>query len=92
MVDPRNPSYAARYAPYGGGADPAGFNEKQFNSNAVVRWEYRPASTLFLVWQQGRSLYDPTASDFSFPQDVTRVFDVHPMNTLLVKASFWFNP
>jgi hypothetical protein len=26
----------------------------QFNSNAVVRWEYRPGSTLFLVWQQGR--------------------------------------
>ena len=32
-----------------------GFNYRQFNSNAVVRYEYRPGSTLFAVWQQGRN-------------------------------------
>ena len=33
---------------------PGGFNYKQFASNVVFRWEYRPGSTLFLVWNQGR--------------------------------------
>ena len=35
-------------------ADPGGFNFQQFRSNVVFRWEYRPGSTLFLVWSQGR--------------------------------------
>ncbi len=33
------------------------FNVKQFLSNLVIRWEYSPGSTLFLVWSQTRS-YD----------------------------------
>jgi len=53
VAAPRAAEYDARFRPFRTGAPP-GFNVKQFNSNAVVRWEYRPASTLFLVWQQGR--------------------------------------
>lgn len=91
LAAPRAASYTERFRAFVGN-DPGGFYLREFRSNTVLRWEYRPASTLFLVWQQGRSLNDPRASDFSFPRDVSRVFDLHPMNTLLVKASFWFNP
>ncbi len=91
MVDARNTSYAARYAPYGGGANPAGFNSKHFNSNAVVRWEYRPGSVLFVVWQQGRSDGRDPAS-FEVGRDLRNLFYSHPDNTLLVKLSYWFNP
>jgi Domain of unknown function (DUF5916) len=91
MVDPRHKSYAARYAPYGGGADPAGFNQKQFNSNAVLRWEYQPGSVLFVVWQQGR--FDQRdAGSFDAGRDLRNLFFTHPDNTLLVKLSYWFNP
>ncbi|MCE9602879.1 MAG: carbohydrate binding family 9 domain-containing protein [Gemmatimonadetes bacterium] len=91
MVDARNASYAARYAPYGGGATPAGFNQKQFNSNAVLRWEYRPGSVLFVVWQQGRNdARDP--GTFEAGRDLRNLFFTHPDNTLLVKFSYWFNP
>ncbi len=90
LAAPRAEVYADRMKPYAG--DPGGFNLREFRSNTVVRWEYRPGSTLFFVWQQGRSLYDPTASNFDFNRDLNRVFDIHPMNTLLVKASFWLNP
>ena len=31
------------------------FNLLSFRSNVVFRWEWRPGSTLFLVWQQSRS-------------------------------------
>ena len=91
MVDPYAKRYAARYAPYGGGADPAGFNQKQFNSNAVVRWEYRPGSVLFVVWQQGRSDVRNPGS-FEAERDLRSLFHSHPDNTLLVKLSYWFNP
>ena len=46
-----------RYQPYGDpevAGNPGGFNVQEFRSNVVFRWEYRPGSTLFLVWSQGR--------------------------------------
>ena len=57
IADARASAYDARYRPYGDPAvadDPGGFNFQQFRSNVVFRWEYRPGSTLFLVWSQGR--------------------------------------
>ncbi len=33
--------------------DPS-FGRAQFRGNAVLRWEYRPSSTLFVVWTQAR--------------------------------------
>ena len=91
LADPRSGSYAARYKPFGT-RDPGGFNVREFRSNAVVRWEYRPASTVFFVWQQGRSGNDPSQPNFDFSRDVGGVFNLHPMNAFLVKASYWFNP
>lgn len=30
------------------------FNTRSLRGNAVLRWEYRPGATIFLVWQQTR--------------------------------------
>src|SRR4029450_6079357 len=56
LASPRAANYDARFRfPTVSTADQdPGFNFKQFRSNVVFRWEYRPGSTLFLVWQQGR--------------------------------------
>jgi len=88
----RAPDYTARFRAYGGGANPAGFNFKQFNSNAVARWEYRPGSALFLVWQQGRFQDAVNLGNFDGPRDVRDLFAALPQNTLLLKFSYWFNP
>lgn len=91
IADPYARAYDARYAPYGGGADPGGFNSKQFNSNVVFRWEYRPGSVLFVVWQQGRAdARNP--GTFDMGRDVRSLFGTHPDNTVLLKLSYWFNP
>lgn len=90
LASPSARAYVDRYAPYGDGAIPAGFNFRQFNSNAVVRWEYRPGSTLFFVWQQGRASND-TNGEFRLVRDYRDLFRAHPDNTLLIKASYWFN-
>ena len=100
---PRAKDYDQRYKPFaklddpGTPADesldpPGGFNFKQFRSNSVVRWEYRPGSTIFLVWSQGRDESLDGASRFSADRDYRDLFAAHPDNTFLIKASFWFNP
>ncbi len=94
LADPRASDYASRYKPYGDPAvtsAPGGFNFKQFRSNTVLRWEYRPGSTLFVVWTQGRRQFDPAFGTRSFSGDFGDLFGAHPDNTFLVKASYWFN-
>jgi len=66
------------------------FNRLSFRSNVVLRWEWRPASTLFLIWQQNRqqvtsagmlvrpgSLWDTTGADGD--------------NFLAVKVTYWLS-
>lgn len=66
------------------------FNFKQFRSNMVLRWEYRPGSTLFLVWSQGRDHYRSTGQ-FDFQDDMDQLFSVAPQNVFMIKASYWFS-
>lgn len=65
------------------------FNFRQYRSNLVIRWEYLPGSTVYLVWSQGIT---STASDglFSFRNDIRDLFDTKPQNIFLVKLSYWF--
>lgn len=92
LASPRATEYDLRFRRYGTGAAPRGFNDKQFNSNAVLRWEYRPASALFVVWQQRRSQNDRNIGSFDGSRDVSDLLAARPANTLLVKLSYWFNP
>jgi hypothetical protein len=56
----------------------------------VVRWEYKPGSTLFVVWQQARE-NDAVPGGFRFGRDVTGIFGVPPKNVFLVKLAYWLN-
>lgn len=65
------------------------FRTQSLRGNAVMRWEYRPGSTLFLVWQQQRSAFAPYEGDFRFGRDTRDIFG-QPSNVFLVKATYWF--
>ncbi len=65
------------------------FNFRSIQGNAVFRWEYRPGSTLFLVWQQQRDDFADTGN-FDFGRDMGELFRSNPTNIFLVKASYWF--
>jgi hypothetical protein len=67
------------------------FNTRSLRGNAVLRWEWRPGSALFLVWQQQRSR-NHSFGDFDFGRDVNGVFGAKPENVFLVKFSYWLNP
>ena len=88
---PRSAEYDKRFKPYALGEDAGGFNSKQFHSNMVVRWEYRPGSALFFVWSQGREQDDRNIGTFAPVRDYRDLFVAHPDNTLLIKASYWFS-
>jgi len=88
---PRLRDYERRFRPFTQEGEPDGFNFKQFRSNTVLRWEYRPGSTLFLVWAQGRVQDGLDAGTFRFGRDYRNLFSAHPDNTFLVKASYWFS-
>jgi len=90
LADARAADYDARFRAFSLGADPKGFNAKQFRSSAVLRWEYRPGSTIFLVWTQGRDQDDRDAGSFDAARDYHNLFSARPDNTLLLKASYWF--
>ncbi|MCG6989890.1 MAG: DUF5916 domain-containing protein, partial [Gemmatimonadetes bacterium] len=80
--------------PDGSGAAPSfaffnpDFNVRSLRGNAVLRWEYRPGSAIYMVWQQQRSGYVPTG-DFVFGRDVRGVFATRATNIFLVKATYW---
>ena len=65
------------------------FNVTSLRVNAVFRWEFRPGSSLYLVWTQQRRDRLPTG-DFDFSSDISRVYTSPADDVFLVKVSYWF--
>jgi hypothetical protein len=68
--------------------NPLDFNVRSFRSNVVLRWEWRPGSTLFLVWQQDRRGGTETGQHVGVG-DLFGAFDHPGTNFFVVKTSFW---
>jgi hypothetical protein len=89
-----DPSTATYVVAPGGGAPLLTFSNPDFNwkslrVNAVARWEYRPGSTLYLVWTQGRT-NDANPGDFDLGRDVRDLLDAPADDVLMVKVSYRF--
>jgi Domain of unknown function (DUF5916) len=89
LTDGRAAAYPARYRPSTPLTD-ADFNFRSFRTTNVLRWEFRPGSALFVVWQQGRQ-ENGDDGDFRFGRDFGDLFTAPARNTFLVKFSYWFN-
>jgi hypothetical protein len=82
-----------RYTVERDGLEPISFRNPDvglvsLDATALMRWEYRPGSTLFVVWGSNRSLYDRDG----FPdvrRDMAALRGAAGSNTLLVKMSYW---
>ncbi len=90
LDDPRASKYEDRFTPYTA-VSTEDFNFKQFRSNTVLRWEYRPGSVLFFVWQQGRGQGDRDPGSFNLGRDYGNLFKTRSDNTFVVKGSYWFS-
>jgi hypothetical protein len=66
------------------------FNYKQFNSNLVVRWEFKTGSALYLVWSQGASDYIENSA-MNYTKDMRNLFKTNIENVVLLKFSYLLN-
>ena len=64
------------------------FNYISLRGNAVLRWEYLPGSTLYLVWTQTREDIE-SYGDFRFGHSIKNLFNVKPDNIFMLKISYW---
>ena len=64
------------------------FNALSFRSNLVLRWEWRPGSTLYLVWQQSREASDSRGEHVG-PGSLWDARQAPGENFLALKVSYW---
>ena len=78
-----------------GGANPdyqiskSDFNYEAFLSNLVIRWEYNPGSSVYLVWSQTRNSSGANGM-MDYVNNVKDLFGVRPTNVFLIKFSYRF--
>jgi hypothetical protein len=89
LARPRATPFASQFDAFAYAGSPD-FNYQSFRSTNVLRWEFKPGSALYLVWQQGRE--DTTGfGRLRFRQDIGGLFGVPANNVFLVKFSYWLN-
>jgi hypothetical protein len=68
------------------------YNFQEFLSNLVIRWEFNPGSSVYLVWSQTRNDYSGIG-EMDIMDDIGNLFDAEqnkPHNVFLVKLSYRF--
>ena len=70
-----------------GGKD---FTYKGLRGNLIVRWEYSPGSTVYLVWTQSRN-DDKTTDGFNIGATASQLLDLQSDNIVLLKWSHYIN-
>jgi hypothetical protein len=80
------------FAPWSGELPNLDFNYRSLRGTAVLRWEWRPGSTLYVAWQQNRSDYAQGVGNFDFRRDQDAMFHTRPDNVFVIKANYWISP
>ena len=83
VIDPDGPGAASPFTI--GNPD---FNLRSLRGTGVLRWEYRPGSTLYFVWTQQRDGFDQFG-DFNFSRDRSALFRDRPTNVFQIKGTYW---
>jgi hypothetical protein len=96
LIDPDGANPAAAFS-----VPDRDFNVRSLLGNAVLRWEWSPGSTLFLVWQQSRSSrieasgYDAAGAagigDFDLAGESADLFRIPSDNIFQVKVNYWLS-
>jgi len=68
--------------------DDEDFNFRSLIGNVVLRWEYRPGSAVFLVWQHGQE-DTAEAGDFDFGRDLSALFKAPSDDRFILKINYW---
>ena len=86
LAKPRSYSFAKHPGP----EKSPDFRNRSLHSNAVLRWEYKPGSTLFIVWSQFRD-DESEVGAFRPGHNLRRSFIDEGTNIFLVKLNYWLH-
>jgi hypothetical protein len=86
VIDPDGPGPAGSFT-----VEDEDFTFRSLRGSAVLRWEWRPGSTLFLVWQQEREA-EAAIGDLRLRRDLRALGRTRPINVFALKVSYWLNP
>jgi len=64
------------------------FNSKYLVGTAVLRWEFRPGSTAFLVWTRNGFNFD-RPGEFNLGRDLGDVFSAQADDFIALKITYW---
>jgi Domain of unknown function (DUF5916)/Carbohydrate family 9 binding domain-like len=64
------------------------FNVRSLIGNVVLRWEYRPGSTVFLVWQRTQSDH-ASVGDFELGRDARALIRAPSDDRFILKVNYW---
>jgi hypothetical protein len=70
--------------------DDPNFNFRSLRGNAVLRWEFRPGSIVYLVWTQSRT-DNENLGDFQLNHSLNRLVTAQPDNIFMVKFTYWWS-
>ena len=75
------------------GIDPAeySFTFVSLRGSAVLRWEYRPGSTVYLVWNQNQDTEEDD-SLFGLRRSLRSLRAARTDTVVMLKASYWWTP
>jgi hypothetical protein len=77
-----------QYTPVGDLSFDPDFNLRSVRGSAVVRWEFRPGSALYVVWNENREDVAPVG-DFRFRRDLSALPGALSKDVILIKMSYW---
>ena len=83
-IDPDGDGPAALFS-----VDDPDYNLKSLRLQTVFRWEFRPGSTLYVVWTEGRR-DEELPGQFDFGRDARRLFNSPSDDVFAVKVAYWF--
>ncbi|MEZ4362292.1 MAG: DUF5916 domain-containing protein [Kofleriaceae bacterium] len=64
------------------------FGFRELRSTLVLRWEYRPGSSVFAIWSHGQSS-DDLDGDFRLGRGLSRLGNSEAEDIVMVKANYW---
>lgn len=83
LARPRSNEYVAAAEPFN-----PDFNFRSVRGSAVVRWEFRPGSALYMVWNENRAGSEGIG-DFRLRRDLSAIPSLPSQDVFLIKMSYW---
>ncbi len=90
QIQKQDENYTANYENRNLSFKDPDFSFNEFRSNLVTRWEYKPGSTIYLVWEHNGSRRESLYQS-GWGNNLESMFGFPASNTIMMKFNYWFS-